>query len=150
MAQYRCGFNDSPGVSGSDLLALWGPTLYVNIGFDPAYTGPPAVPIPAIAQVEALLDTGAQECCIDTFLAAQLSLPVIDKRPMSGSAGQHEVDVYLAQIHVPALSFTMYGAFAGVHLQAGGQRHKALIGRSFLRAFTVTYEGRTGTVTISS
>ncbi len=44
----------------------------------------------------------------------------------------------------------MYGLFAGVHLVAGGQSHKALIGRTFLRSFTMIYNGRTGAVTLDS
>jgi hypothetical protein len=53
---------------------------------------------------------------------------------------------------VPTLNVTIYGAFAGVHLAAGGQLHQALIGRTFLSSFsfTMVYEGATGTVTISS
>lgn len=35
-----------------------------------------------------------------------------------------------------------------IDLAAGGQAHLALIGRTFLRNFTMVYEGRTGTVTI--
>ena len=58
--------------------------------------------------------------------------------------------MHLAQVRIPSLGFTIYGAFAGVHLAAGGQPHKALIGRTFLRAFTMVYKGGTGTVTISS
>ena len=48
------------------------------------------------------------------------------------------------------LNFTIYGMFAGVHLVAGGQIHRALIGRTFLQHYTMVYEGRTGTVTISN
>ena len=44
----------------------------------------------------------------------------------------------------------MYGAFAGVHLTAGGQVHTALIGRTFLQDFTLTYEGQTGRVSIAN
>jgi allophanate hydrolase subunit 1 len=58
--------------------------------------------------------------------------------------------MHLAQVHIPTLAFTIYGAFAGVHLQAGGQAHWALLGRTFLQTFTLTYNGRTGTVIISS
>jgi hypothetical protein len=56
----------------------------------------------------------------------------------------------MAQIHVPALEHTIYGLFAGVHLAAGGQRHRALLGRTFLHSFTMIYEGATGTVILSS
>jgi hypothetical protein len=58
--------------------------------------------------------------------------------------------MHLAQIHISTLKFTLYGTFAGVHLIKGGQVHKALIGRTFLRHFTMVYEGKTGRVTISS
>ena len=56
--------------------------------------------------------------------------------------------MHLAQIHAPELNFTVYGAFAGVLLRAGGQPHAALLGRTFLRRFTMTYEGETGAVSL--
>jgi len=58
--------------------------------------------------------------------------------------------MHLGHVHVPALNFTIYGEFAGVDLVAGGQAHHALIGRTFLQNFTMTYEGRTGTVILSN
>ena len=51
---------------------------------------------------------------------------------------------------MPALQFTIYGRFFGVHLEAGGQIHRALMGRDFLYKFLMVYEGYTGTVTIST
>jgi predicted aspartyl protease len=125
----------------------------VDIGFDPAYnpTAQPLIsPTPGLKGLEALVDTGATISCIDNLLAAQLSLPIIDRRPVCGAHGSADANVYLAQIHVPALIFTIHGEFIGVDLQAGGQMHKALIGRTFLRHFTMTYEGRTGTVILSN
>ena len=56
--------------------------------------------------------------------------------------------MHLAQIHAPELNFTVYGAFAGVHLRAGGQLHTALLGRTFLRRLTMVYEGETGAVSL--
>jgi hypothetical protein len=82
------------------------------------------------------------------MLAAQLNLPVVDRRQIGGVGGAHTVNIHLAQVHVPLLGKTVYGAFAAVHLSAGGQFHLALIGRTFLKNFTLIYEGRTGTVTI--
>jgi hypothetical protein len=58
--------------------------------------------------------------------------------------------MHLAQVRAPTLGFTIYGLFAGVHLKAGGQPHRALIGRTFLQNLTMVYEGKTGTVTIHS
>lgn len=152
MAQTKCGFNDGPAGQGRQLLATYGPTILVDIGFDPGWVpGVPAkIPTPNIRGVNALIDTGAMECCIDSLLAAQLNLPITDRRRIAGVHGSHLANMYLAQIHIPTLGHTMYGMFAGVELAAGGQTHLALIGRTCLRAFTLIYEGRTGTVTISS
>ena len=152
MAQAKCGFNDVPGgASGLELLVAHGPTLLVNIGFDPKFQ--PAIvhppPVPGITDQWALVDTGATESCIDSQLAFQLGLPVADKRKVSGVHGSQGVNMHLAQVHIPSLGFTIYGLFAGVHLVAGGQTHKALLGRTFLKRFTMVYEGRTGTVTLS-
>jgi len=148
MRETKCGFIDGP-LSARDLLINTGPTLFVNIGFDPDFRPiAPAVPVPAITGVHALVDTGAGECCIDDQLAVKLRLPLIDRRSVSGIGGRKEVNMYLAQIHVPSLPHTIYGAFAGVDLVAGGQAHQALIGRTFLRSFTMIYSGLTGDVTL--
>ncbi len=152
MPETLCGFNDIPGgASRQEQLTAWGPTLMVDIGIDLNYRpGPPwTVPVPGVTGIQALVDTGAGESCIDNLLAGQLNLPVVDRRPISGVHGAHIVNMYLAQIHVPSLAFTIYGAFAGVDLAAGGQLHKALIGRTFLQSFTMVYEGLTGTVKLS-
>jgi len=153
MAEVDCGFSDVPGgASGSELLVTRGPTLAVDIGFDPNFK--PAVgsypPAAGIKGVAALVDTGATISCIDNLLASQLNLPIVDRRPMSGAHGSQVVNIYLAQVFSPALSCTVYGEFAGVDLRAGGQVHSALIGRTFLQAFHMIYEGTTGTVKIIS
>ena len=151
MLETLCGFNDIPGgASGQIQLVAWGPTLLVDIGFDASFNAAvPSVPVAGVKGMQALVDTGAGESCIDSQLAGQLNLPIVDKRPISGVHGSHLVNVYLAQIHVPSLNFTIHGAFAGVDLAAGGQVHKALIGRTFLQNFTMVYEGLTGTVKLS-
>ena len=87
------------------------------------------------------------ESCIDSTLAVELKLPVIDRQVV---AGEDEVNMHLAQIHVPALKVTVTGSFAGVHLTAGGQPHYALIGRTFLQHFKMTYESTTGAVSLSN
>lgn len=153
MVQTKCGFNDAPGVPGSGLTALMfrGPTLKVNIGFDPNFNpNLTIVPVSGIQAVDALVDTGATESCIDNLLAVQLNLPIVNRRAIAGIHGSHIANMYLAQIHVLVLDKTIYGPFAGVDLKAGGQVHHALIGRTFLRHFTMIYEGRNGTVTLSN
>ncbi|MGH9437331.1 MAG: retroviral-like aspartic protease family protein [Terriglobia bacterium] len=148
MTTTKCGFNDGKDHKGCDLLVLMGPTLFVNIGFDKDYKPAPGVlPKPTVTGIQALVDTGATESCIDAALAAQFALPVIDRRKVSGISGVREVNMHLAQIHVVSLNFTIYGAFAGVDLTGGsGLPHRALIGRTFLRQFTMIYTGPTGDV----
>jgi hypothetical protein len=146
----RCGFNDAPGrAPGQQMLTFHGPTLGVTISFNPQFVASGHNPPPANGiQVPALVDTGAAESCIDNLVAAQLNLPIIDRRPIAGVHGAQTVNIHMAQIFVPTLNFWIYGTFAGVDLAAGGQFHRALMGRTFLRNFTMIYEGRTGTVTI--
>ncbi|MBL7864480.1 MAG: hypothetical protein JNK10_06375 [Cyclobacteriaceae bacterium] len=150
MPEAQCGFDAVPGgASGSELLMNLGPTIMVDIGFDKQWnTKMPSAPIPGIKGVRALVDTGATESCIDDLLAVQLNLPVFDERPIGGVGGKHMVKMYLAQIRIPVLGSNIVGAFAGVHLQAGGQTHKALIGRTFLQHLTMTYDGKSGKVTL--
>lgn len=149
MPTTRIGFNDTDSLSSQDLLARFGPTLFVLIGFDQTYN-PRVSPRPSLPQLElpALVDTGASESCIDSALAQRLDLPAVDTGYISGVQGASETTFYLAQIYVPRLNWTIYGRFAGVHLTTGGQPHNALMGRDFLRNFVLTYEGRTGDVTI--
>jgi predicted aspartyl protease len=151
MSTTKCGFDDSPLVSGCDLLVANGPSLNVNVGFDPTYDAKDLTKAPALAvsDILALVDTGATECCIDSQLATRLSLPIVDKRKVAGVGGISEVNVHLAQVYVPALRFTMYGLFSSVHLSAGGQIHSVLIGRTFLKDFVMTYDGPSGTVVLT-
>ena len=88
-----------------------GPTLDVQIGFDPEFR-PSELARPNIPEVRfpALVDTGATESCIDSDLARVLQLPVVDRQAIAGVHGASETNVCLAQIHVPDLGFTMYGS----------------------------------------
>jgi hypothetical protein len=152
MPSTKCGWVDIPGgFPAADLLSLWGPRLFVNIGFDPKFKSVPGgpAPVPGRTGLPALVDTGAGESCIDSLLAAQLNLPIVDRRMQAGAHGAKEVNMHLAQVHVPALGFTIYGEFAAVDLRAGGQSIDALIGRTFLKHFKMIYEGTTGNVEIS-
>ncbi len=148
MKSTKCGFNSTPdGPQAPDLLVRWGPTLIVNIGFDPSHTTTSTKPpTPGSSGLHALVDTGATESCIESLLAAQLNLPIVNRRMTAGAHGAKEVNVHLAQVYIPSLNYTIYGAFSGVELRAGGQAHSALIGRTFLRQFKMIYEGASGNV----
>jgi predicted aspartyl protease len=147
-------------VPGTQALVALGPTLTVEVGFDPGFFHPDPVQVqaaiaaahaaaPGAALVEALIDTGAADCCIDEDLAQQLQLPLIDQQDGSGIGGKEKFNVYLGHIRIAALAHIQYGRFMGVKLAAGGQRHKVLLGRTMLQAMVLIYDGTTGTVRIA-
>lgn len=138
------------GSSSSNSLVIMGPLLGVSIGFDPMWQpSQPQPPVLDLINIPALVDTGSTESCIDNLLGSELGLPIVDRRGVFGIHGVKKVNMYLAQIYIPRVDRTIYGAFAGVDLTTGGQFYKALIGRGFLQNFIMTYNGRSGTVTIS-
>src|SRR5947208_13595205 len=144
----ECGFS---GPLAEHRLTGDGPTIAVDIGFDPTWRAgqTPRPPKAADRDVPALIDTGATECFIDSDLATHLRLPVVNRRELAGSLGRHEVDVYLAQIFIPPLLFTQHGGFAGAHLKRGGMPYQVLMGRTFLAHFTLVYAGKSGRVTLT-
>lgn len=148
MRRSNCGFKDGQGEVAPDLLVRFGPTLLVDIGFDPKLAAGANPDFP-LKKLKALVDTGAGDSCIDSGVAMQLGLPVIDQRLCSGIGGATRVNMHLAQIYIPSLKHTLFGSFAGVHLSSGGQWHQALLGRTFLRPFKLSYDGPTGQVVIS-
>ena len=127
-----------------------GPKLTVHVGFDPDYKPgqgrPPHLPM---RDAPALVDTGATESHIDTLVALHLNLPIIDRRKIAGAGGEHETNVYMAQVHIPSLNKTITGQFAGADLVAGGQPIGVIIGRTFLQHFSMLYDGRTGSVLLT-
>ena len=120
----------------------------VRMGLDLSFRHGHAPNLP-LQPLPALVDTGATVCCIDSRIALLLGLPIVNREPMAGAHGQSETNVYLGHMNVPALNLTIADRFYGVDLVAGGQPHVALLGRTFLRFYTMTYEGQSGSVTIS-
>ncbi|MGI9440311.1 MAG: retropepsin-like aspartic protease [Parvibaculales bacterium] len=149
MARLDCGFLDTENMSAYGSLIQHGPTVQVNVGFDAQYN-PDNNTTPSLAEntILALVDTGASESSIDAELAENLQLPKVDKTTISTASGVATVDLHLGHIYIPALSWTIYGKFAGVNLAAGGQHHLILLGRDFLQRMTMIYDGPTGAVTI--
>ena len=144
MPTVNCGIEGNPNG-----LILHGPTISVNIGFDPAFRpGVGQHPDLVRADMPALVDTGAAITCIDSSLARELALPVINQRSVSGAHGRATLNMHLAQVYIPSLDIVVYGEFAGAHLTAGGLRHFALIGRNILRRLKMTYDGTTGSVSL--
>ena len=150
MPTVECGFSDGRGSFDPTRLVTVGPTLKVKIGFDANYKlGSKTSPDLPSSLYPALIDTGATSSCIDTTVASSLNLPISNRGRVSGALGPSEVNMYIAQIHIPDLRTIIYGRFAGIHLSAGKPHHSALIGRNFLLNFNLNYDGRIGRVTIS-
>lgn len=147
MMAIEAGFSRG-GARGSGALASYGPTLMVQVGFDREFAAGGAISLPDERRA-ALVDTGARLSCIDTELAMELRLPIVDRGMVTGVHGTMDLNLHSAQIHVPDLEFTLNGRFYGVHLSSGTRPHSVLIGRDFLQRFTMVYNGKTGSVTIS-
>lgn len=143
MKQVNCGASDSRS------LMIAGPLLQVRIGFDPDYFlgKKPSSSLPP-TDLPALVDTGATYSAIDSALGAYLDLPRVGTTRVSGAHGSGELPLYAAQVYVIDLDYTMTGRFAGAHLSSGNQKCLAVLGRSFLRDFTMVYEGHSGRVLI--
>ena len=77
----------------------------MDIGFDPVWSPGKTRPEPGITGSHALVDTGAAISCLDNLLAAELSLPVIDEKPVSGADGKFKTNIYLAQVRIPGMGF---------------------------------------------
>ena len=131
MTEAQCGFENP------NQLIVDGPTIgvLVRLGASPEYT-----------RESALIDTGAASNAIDSTLAAELALPVVDRQVVAGIGGAIEVNVHAARVEIPDLDVVLSGTFNGVHLAAGGQPHRVLLGRTFLRHVRMTYDGRDGSV----
>ena len=144
MRSAECGFPDYP-----DQLVSLGPRIRVQIGFEPYYSRELGR-LPDLPEylLPALIDTGASNTCIDVTLAKALDLPVVDRQTLVGVHGPQETDFYRAQVHVPDLRAMFDRSVAGLPLRSERLPFFALLGRDFLKLFTMTYHGPTGSVTI--
>ena len=165
----NCGFPNIsvvPGskppriISGRDALAIQGPTIAVEIGFNPdLFDSDPAKVQQAIAVahaqkpsnklIAALIDTGASDSGIDEDLAKELGLPLIDQQEGSGVGGTEKFNVYLGHIRIATLGFIQYGRFMAFKLKAGNQPHQALLGRTVFKGMLLVYDGRDGSVRLA-
>lgn len=150
MPSSRAGFKTGKsGLSPADLLVELGPTLLVDIGLKSRGT-PGARPDLSEKRVRALIDTGAGGDCIDDELARRLGLPVTDEGEISGVGGRQHAFIYTARVYVPTLDRLLFQPFTGVKLEEGGQWHRLILGRTFLRHYRMAYDGASGQVELST
>lgn len=146
MPSAQAGFKSGKdGAQPADLLVQLGPTLRVDIGLKSRapFGAPPDL---ARKNIKALIDTGAGGDCIDDDLARAMNLPITDEGEISGVGGRHRAFIYTARLYVPALDRLLFQPFTGVKLQQGDQWHGVILGRSFLRRYTLVYNGSDGSV----
>jgi hypothetical protein len=150
MSSAQAGFKKgTAGATPADLLVQLGPTLMVDIGLKSRSSAGSTPDLPT-KNVRALIDTGAGGDCIDDELAKSLGLPISDEGEISGIGGKHHAFIYTARIYVPQLKQLLFQPFTGVKLEQGGQWHRVILGRTFLRPYFLTYDGMSATVEIGS
>ena len=118
MPRVECGFIDDDNNTAQGHLLGFGPSLLVDIGYIPKEGEIEADvilqrPEARAEGIPALIDTGASTSCIDRALAEELELPIVDRRPFGGIAGEYEANMYLAHIYAPVVDYIEYGLFAG-------------------------------------
>ena len=144
----QAGFKSGrDGATPGDLLERFGPTLLVDIGLKSRSTAGERPDLPTKG-VRALIDTGAGGDCIDDDLAKSIGLPITDEGEISGIGGKQHAFICTARLYVPKLNRLLFQPFTGVKLQEGQQWHRVILGRTFLRPFSMRYDGPSGAVAI--
>jgi predicted aspartyl protease len=101
--------------------------------------------IPLNAQYRALLDTGAEMNLIDQHEATTaLHLMHIDDATIQTANGPQAAPVFMGQLTIPGLTYSKLHRIVGANL---GDR-LVVLGRDTLQDFTLSYSGRTGSVTL--
>jgi len=101
--------------------------------------------IPVNATYRALLDTGSEPNLIHEDEATQiLHLMHIDDTWIQTAKGSRLAPVFMGQLTIPGLTYSKLHRFVG----ADTGEIKVLLGREALQDFTLSYSGRTGSVTL--
>jgi len=102
--------------------------------------------IPVNATYLALLDTGSEPNLIDEHQAREvLHLMHIDDTLIQTAKGSQLSPIFMAQLTIPGLTYSKLHRFVGADMGA----RKVLLGREALQDFTLSYSGRTGSVTLN-
>ncbi len=110
----ECGFADTENATGQASLVHVGPTLHVDIGFDPEYA--PGKNIIPAASIPVFWSSSTPVRPKATSTSRQLRpwiFRFVEQRSYGAATGLHPANMYLAQIRVPALNYTVWGEFTG-------------------------------------
>jgi hypothetical protein len=138
------------GCRDADALVQRGATLSVHVGFDPDFDDTITGSLPDLPpdEITALLDTAAGVSCIDNTLVQKLKLPFLREGTIATIHGRREANIYEAQVRITSLDCTICGPFRGADIVFGGPQ--VLLGRDFLKHYTMVYNGLTGSVTLAA
>ena len=107
-----------------------------------------------LRRLRALVDTGAQLAYyIDVATAKEIGLREIEgiRVPTSSAAGVEETPVYSAQVRIPALGVSARAVpVYSFDIRRMGVSFDFILGREFLRRFTMSYDGATGSVRVEA
>ena len=132
-------------------LAMRGPRVYMQIGFDRDYEvefplKKPRIPEALFADV---IDTGANQTAIDIGIANRLRLPLIDRTDSVNVHGVVKSNMYAVHMYFPDLDYPAIGELVGARLAETGFDCDLLLGRDFLKDLQMLYDGRTGSVKLA-
>ncbi len=124
-----------------EALAIDGPVIDIVVRCEPGAERSEEG-YPSEHRTGALIDTGASEVCIDYRIAHALDLREVDQRMIVTPGGNILVKVFLGLLEVPSLGFSRLMPLYAPKVER--LNYAALLGRSFLKDFYVTFEGPTG------
>ena len=139
-------------IHSSDVLQRQGPFVQVTIGIAQSIAEQllqQGQSLPSPISGVALIDTGASSSCIDSEIARQMMLPVVNVvNVASASHASTQQNVYPIQIEVVGLPISIETPNA-IGAALGAQGLIALIGRDVLQHCTLFYNGISGSFTLS-
>lgn len=113
-------------------------------------------PVPAPVTCRFLIDTGADGCVVKHEIAAKAGMKLINANtPLHGVGVDSSGKTYIGRVLFGAPSRLLAGAQHQVHVDTqvmsgnlGSPLIDGVIGRDVLRHFVLTYDGKTGRVTM--
>jgi predicted aspartyl protease len=91
--------------------------------------------------LEGIIDTGASVICLDSRVANRLGLVAINRQAMQVADGSEIIaSIYMAEMSIAGLGFKEWVEVYALPMARPSAR--VLLGRSFLKNYLVTYNGR--------
>lgn len=144
---------------GAGPLQFHGPIITTSLAITQAHADAlkqAGDPVPAPVPCRFLVDTGADGCVVKHEFAIRAGLKLInDNAPLQGVGIDTSGKAYMGRVLFGTNSKLVAGAqhfmYVDTQITSGnlkGDHLDGLIGRNVLRHFTLTYDGKTGRVTM--